>query len=96
METATTNIGSQYFVTRRPRSRSYLLAGRLGAVFAILAFAFSYLHGIIVYGPLAGIVLGWIPSSAFAWLIFLGTVEIAPLIVRFVRCLRLPFDPRTY
>jgi hypothetical protein len=48
----------------------------------MIAFVACYWHGIVSYGFVAGVCLGWIPSSGLAWLIFTGIVTAASALAR--------------
>lgn len=55
----------RYVVAWNDRSR---MPGRIAVIVALLVFASLYGLGIMYYGPIIGIGLGWIPSAAIAWM----------------------------
>jgi len=48
-------------------SKCRLLAGRAGVVAAVTVFVVLYAYGLLEYGLLPGIGLGWLPCGICAW-----------------------------
>jgi hypothetical protein len=66
--------------------RHRLMAGRLAAVAAVLAFISCYVYGIAKFGVVLGIAIGWLPSGIIAWL---AALVVAPLTTALLRDLAL-------
>ena len=45
-----------------------LLAGRAGVIAAVVVFVVLYAYGLLAYGLVLGIGLGWLPCGILAWL----------------------------
>jgi hypothetical protein len=58
-----------------------LLGRRIGAAAAIITFVACYIYGIVKFGLLAGIGLGWLPASFLAWV---AIIVIAPLSTKLI------------
>jgi hypothetical protein len=51
--------------------------GRAAAVAAVFAFVACYVYGVLKYGLLLGIGLGWLPAGTVAWLTALAVAPLA-------------------
>lgn len=58
-----------------------LLGRRIGAAAAVFTFVACYIYGIVKFGLLAGIGLGWLPASFLAWV---AIIVIAPLSTKLI------------
>lgn len=58
------------------------LAGRAGVVVAIAVFIVGYLYGLLEYGPVLGIALGWLPCGIAAWVTAIAVASTINLMSR--------------
>ena len=61
-----------------------VIAGRTGVIAAVLFFIVGYVYGILEFGALPTIVLGWLPCSAAAWLIAIVVASLGAPVIRHV------------
>jgi hypothetical protein len=59
-----------------------LIGGRVGATAAILAFLGCYIYGMVHYGFLVGVALGWLPAAVVAWLAAHATASAGTSLLR--------------
>lgn len=61
-----------------------VIAGRTGVIAAVLLFIVSYVYGILEFGALPTIVLGWLPCGAGAWLTAIVVASLGAPVIRHV------------
>jgi hypothetical protein len=55
---------------------------RLGATAAVLAFISCYIYGIVKFGFLLGVGVGWLPSGIIAWLSVFAITAFSTILLR--------------
>ena len=61
-----------------------VMAGRTGVVAGVLLFIVGYVYGILEFGALPTIVLGWLPCGAAAWLTAIVVASLGAPVIRHV------------
>jgi hypothetical protein len=59
-------------------------AGRVGACAAVVVFICCYIYGIVTYGFMLGIGVGWLFSAVLAWLTAFVVASALPGILRWM------------
>jgi hypothetical protein len=54
-------------------TKYHVIAGRTGIVVGLLVFIATYLYGLLQFGWVLGLALGWLPCGLLAWLATVGT-----------------------
>jgi hypothetical protein len=57
------------------------MSGRIAVVTALALFSICYALGIVHFGVLAGMAIGWLPSGVIAWLSAHLTFQLAQFIL---------------
>ena len=65
-----------------PHTTTTRISGRLSVVTAFFVFLVCYLSGIIHYGVVSGIAIGWLPSVLVAWLCAHAIFDLTQLVLR--------------
>jgi hypothetical protein len=53
-------------------AKCQVIGGRTGIVLGIVVFISTYIYGVLHFGWMAGIAIGWLPSGLLAWAIALA------------------------
>lgn len=48
-------------------AKCQVIGGRAGIVLGIVVFISTYIYGVVQFGWMAGIAIGWLPSGLLAW-----------------------------
>lgn len=61
-----------------------VIAGRVGVIAAVLLFIAGYVYGILEFGALPTIALGWLPCGAASWLTAIVVASLGAPMIRHV------------
>jgi hypothetical protein len=80
------SMGDSYMLhgTAFLHEKCRVLAGRLGIAAAVLLFIVGYVYGILKFGVLITIALGWLPCTAAAWLTAIAIASLGAPAIRHV------------
>ena len=63
-------------------TKCQLIGGRIGVVAGLLVFIGTYAYGLLHFGVIVGITLGWLPCGLAAWITAIAVDVMATDIVR--------------